>query len=196
MKNKCSTTELIIYTTIVIIVIIFLIKFTTGGENYQGRITESMIEYARNYISTVLDKLRTSRSSLRIDELEKMRFKLADNSFILESNDDLIDEKINSDRLIKQLDMMIETKKMQQNRMIKNAKDYISTVLDKLRTSRSSLSIDELEEMRYKLGDNKFIFELNDDLIDYRKDSIRLMKQLDMMIETRKMQQNREMQDY
>ena len=194
--KKFSTIELIIYTTIVIIVIIFLIKFTTGGENYQGRITESMIEYARDYISKVLDKLRTSRSSLRIDQLEEMRFKLADNSFILESNDDLIDEKINSDRLIKQLDMMIETKKMQQNRMIKNAKDYISTVLDKLRTSRSSLSIDELEEMRYKLGDNKFIFELNDDLRDYRKDSIRLMKQLDMMIETRKMQQNREMQDY
>ena len=114
--KKFSTIELIIYTTIVIIVIIFLIKFTTGGENYQGRITESMIEYARDYISKVLDKLRTSRSSLRIDQLEEMRFKLADNSFILESNDDLIDEKINSDRLMKQLDMMIETRKMQQNR--------------------------------------------------------------------------------
>jgi hypothetical protein len=111
--KKCSTTELIIYTTIVIIVILFLIKFTTGGENYQGTISERMIEYARNYISTVLDEL--GRSDLTIDELEKMRNKLADNSFILQSKDDLRDFKMNSDRLIKVLDMMIATKKMQQN---------------------------------------------------------------------------------
>jgi len=111
--KKCSTTELIIYAAIVIIIIFCLINFTKGGENFQVGITRDMIDYAIDYISSTMNWINSYGPYSNIDMLKKMRFTLADNMFIFESNDNLITQKKISESLIRQLDKMIENKTMQ-----------------------------------------------------------------------------------
>ncbi len=112
--KKCSTIELIIYVTIVIIIIFCLINFTKGGENFQGSISQDMINDAIDYISSTMNWINSYGPYSNIDMLEKMRYKLADNMFIFESDDNLITQKKISESLIRQLDKMIENKIMQQ----------------------------------------------------------------------------------
>jgi len=111
--KKCSTIELIIYAAIVIITIFCLINFTKGGENFQGRITQDMINDAIDYISSTMNWINSYGPYSNIDMLKKMRYKLADNMFIFESDDNLITQKKISDSLIRRLDKLIENKIMQ-----------------------------------------------------------------------------------
>jgi hypothetical protein len=70
--------------------------------------------------------------------------------------------------------------------MIKYTINYIVEVKDKLHIFGSSINLEELEKIQYKLGDNKFIIESNDNLIDYQKENIRLMEQVEYLIKIKK----------
>jgi hypothetical protein len=70
-------------------------------------ITENMIQYAINYIEEVKNKLKLFGQSINLEELEKIQYKLRDNKFIIESNDNLIDFQRENNRLMEQLDYLI-----------------------------------------------------------------------------------------
>ena len=70
--------------------------------------------------------------------------------------------------------------------MIQYAKDYIEEVKNKLQLFGQSINLEELEKIQYKLGDNKFIIESSNNLIDFQRDNIRLIEQLEYLIKIKK----------